>query len=191
MPDLIAGEGLVLRAAVPGDRERWLELFCDPMELRFGLPAFVPVPRTLEELDERVASSAQALAACEPGMLVVASDKDPSYFLGTFGWRRDAPPLEIADVGYGVHPDSRGAGVATRGLRTLTRWLTVDDDGPRLPRVQLDHSVDNDASCRTALSGGFAQEGVRRHYLPLRDESAPDGVRRHDVCLHGYVAEPR
>lgn len=188
MPDLIAGEGLVLRAAAPGDRERWLELFSDPMELRFGLPAFVPVPRTLEELDERVASSAQALAACEPGSLVVAAEDDPTHFLGSLGWRRDAPPLQIADVGYGVHPDSRGQGVAGRSLRTLTRWLTTDADGPGLPRVQLDHSVDNTASCRTALSAGFEREGIRRHYLPLRDDTAPDGVRRHDVCMHGYVA---
>jgi RimJ/RimL family protein N-acetyltransferase len=174
---------------VTGDRERWLELFADPLELQFGLPAFVPVPATLEELDERVAGSAQTFAAGEPGNLVVAPEDDPTHFLGSFGWRRDTPPLQIADVGYGVHPDSRGRGVASRGLRTLSRWLTRDEDGPRLPRVQLDHSVDNDASCRTALAAGFAQEGIRRAYLPLRDESAPGGARRHDVCLHGHVAE--
>jgi RimJ/RimL family protein N-acetyltransferase len=188
MPDLIAGEGLVLRAAVPGDRERWLELFQDPMEQRFGMPSFVPVPQALEEIDERVAASAQALAACEPGALVVAFEDDPTYFLGTLGWRRDAPRLQIADVGYGVHPDSRGRGVATRALRTLTRWLTLDEDGPHLPRVQLDHSVENTASCHVARGAGFEQEGVRRSYLSLRDDTAPTGARRHDVCMHGYVA---
>ncbi len=71
--------------------------------------------------------------------------------------------------------------------RTLTRWLTVDDDGPHLARVQLDHSVENPASCRTALAAGFEREGVRKAFLPLRDDGAPDGVRRHDVCLHGFV----
>jgi RimJ/RimL family protein N-acetyltransferase len=146
------------------------------------------VPQTVESLDERVARSAQALAACEPGTLVVAPEDDPTYFLGSLGWRRDSPPLEIADVGYGVHPDSRGRRIATRALRTLTRWLTLDEDGPRLPRIQLDHSVDNTASCRTAARAGFEQEGVRRHYLALRDDTAPNGVRRHDVCLHGFVA---
>ncbi len=178
----------MLRAAVAGDRQRWLELFQDPMELRFGVPAFVPLPLSLDDLDERVESSARALAVCEPGNLVVASEDDPERFLGTFGWRRESPPLRIADVGYAVHPDSRGRGVASRGLRVLTRWLTVDEDGPRLPRVQLDHSVDNIASCRTALGAGFAQEGIRRHYLPLRDQADPDGQRRHDVCLHGFVS---
>lgn len=178
----------MLRAAVPADRERWLELMADPMELRYGVPSFVPLPQSLEDLDERVATSARALAAVEPGSLIVASEDDPEHFLGSLGWRRDTPPLQIADVGYGVHPDSRGRGVASRGLRILTRWLTLDEDGPQLPRVQLDHSVDNDASCRTARAAGFEQEGIRRSYLSLRDESAPDGVRRHDVCMHGYVA---
>ena len=100
-------------------------------------------------------------------------------------------PLRVADIGYAVHPDSRGQGVATRAVRTLTRWLTVDDDGPALPRVQLDHSVENIASCRTALAAGFEQEGVRRHFLPLRDQDAPGGERRHDVCMHGYVPDSR
>lgn len=188
MPELVSGEGLVLRAAVADDRERWLELMADPMELRFGVPAFVPLPHSLEDLDERVATSARTLAAVEPGTLVVAAEDDPAHFLGSLGWRRDTPPLEIADVGYGVHPDSRGRGIATRALRVLTRWLTVDPDGPGLPRVQLDHSVENTASCRVAGGAGFEQEGVRRSYLALRDDTAPTGVRRHDVCMHGYVA---
>jgi RimJ/RimL family protein N-acetyltransferase len=189
MPDRILGEGLVLRPAQEGDRERWFELFHDPLELRFGLPAFAPVPQTLTELDERMVRTAEAFAAQEPGSLVVAPEDDPNRFLGTVGWRLDAPPLRVADVGYGVHPDARGRGVATRALRTLTRWLTVDDTGPRLPRVQLDHSVDNIASCRTALAAGFEKEGVRRHFLAMRDQDSPTGERRHDVCLHGFVPE--
>jgi RimJ/RimL family protein N-acetyltransferase len=57
-----------------------------------------------------------------------------------------------------------------------------------MARVQLDHSVENVASCRVALAAGFEREGMRRAYLPLRDPESPTGVRRHDVCLHGYVA---
>ena len=117
---------------------------------------------------------------------------DPARFLGSAAWLFHVPaPLRVADIGYAVHPDSRGQGVATRAVRTLTRWLTVDDDGPALPRVQLDHSVENTASCRTALAAGFEKEGVRRHFLPLRDQDAPGGERRHDVCMHGYVPDPR
>ena len=130
-------------------------------------------------------------AAREPGDLVIVEEDRPGLLLGVIAWRRDHPRLlRVVDVGYTVHPDSRRRGVASRALRTLSRWLTIDEDGPAQARVQLDHSVENEASCRTALAAGFVREGVRASFLPLRDETAPDGVRRHDVCLHGLVPDP-
>ncbi len=188
----ITGDGLVLRVPVSSDRERWLELLHDRDELRFGIPAFVPLPESVEQLDERVTLAGEHFTALEPGTLVMAPAEDPDRFLGTVGWFFHVPAaLRIADIGYGVHPDARGRGVATRATRRLTRWLTEDDDGPRLARVQLDHSVENTASCRAALAAGLPQEGVRLGYLPLRDPEAPDGVRRHDVCLHGIPGRCR
>jgi len=185
----ITGEGLVLRVPVSADRARWLELLHDRDQLRFGMPAFVPLPESVEELDERVALAADHFTAPEPGTLVVAAAEDPDHFLGTVGWSFHVPPpLRVADIGYGVHADARGRGVATRAIRVLTSWLVEDAEGPRLARVQLDHSVENDASCRAALAAGLPREGIRLGYLPLRDPEAPDGVRRHDVCLHGIPA---
>ena len=55
---MIDGEGLRPARPVPGDRERWLELLHDPDELRFGMPVFVPVPDTFEQLDARVTEAA-------------------------------------------------------------------------------------------------------------------------------------
>jgi RimJ/RimL family protein N-acetyltransferase len=186
---VITGEGLVLRPPHEADHAGWLDLYADPDEIRFGLPAFVPLPDTDAMIAEVVATARRRIEAGEPASFVIA-DADDDRFLGSIGWRQDAPPLQIADIGYGVHPAERGKRVATRAVRLITRWLTRDEDGPHLPRVQLDHSTENTASCRTAIAAGFEQEGVRRHYLALRDPAAPDGVRRHDVCLHGYVAGP-
>ena len=186
-------EGLVLRALVPADADRLLEIYTDPDELRWGLPAGVPLPVDREAVLARVEESATAWSARASGNVAVADAGDPDHLLGVVSWRLDQPILRIADVGYVVHADARGRGVATRGLRLLTEWLTgtyPDDpgqDGPHLPRVQLDHSVENPASCVVALRAGYEREGVRRSYLPLRDPEAPDGVRRHDVCLHGLV----
>jgi RimJ/RimL family protein N-acetyltransferase len=189
--NLIVGEGLGLRMPGPSDRERWLELFHDQDQLRFGMPAVIPVPAHMDDLDARIGEARRKFAAQQPSTFVVVGEDDPDRFLGTVGWSFHVPPpLQVADVGYSVHPDARGHGVATRALRTITRWLTTDPGGPRVARVQLDHSVENPASCRTARAAGFAQEGVRRAFLPLRDSSAPDGVRRHDVCLHGLVPHP-
>lgn len=184
----IRGEGLVLRPPTPSDRERWLELFHDTEQLRFGTPSVIPIPATLEELDDRITAAQRHHEAGEPTTFVVASEDDPELLLGTAGWSFFVPPpLQVGDVGYSVHPDVRGRGIASRALRTLTRWLTVDEGGPHLARVQLDHSVENAPSCRAALAAGFEREGVRRAFLPLRDPDAPDGARRHDVCLHGFV----
>lgn len=186
MGDGVRGEGLLLRPPVPADRARLLELALDPVQLAYGIPVGVPLPHTEDDLDQRVESSRAAYALREPGDLVITEELDESRALGTVGWRFDVPAvLRVADVGYAVHSDARGRGVAGRALRVAVRWLLLDDAGPRLARVQLDHSVDNPASCRTALAAGMEREGTRRGFLPLRGES---GVpRRHDVCLHGVL----
>jgi RimJ/RimL family protein N-acetyltransferase len=184
----ISGHGLALRVPVRTDRQRWLELYRDPEELRYGVPTVVTLPQDVGELDVHVDRSCEHFENGQPGTLVVAALEDVDTFLGVVAWRYDVPPaLRVADIGYAVHPDARRRGVATGAVRLITRWLTEDQDGPGLVRVQLDHSIENTASCRTALRAGFEREGIRRGFLPLRDPDAPDGERRHDVCLHGYL----
>ncbi|WP_432476887.1 GNAT family N-acetyltransferase [Nocardioides sp. GXQ0305] len=182
------GNGVLLRPAVAGDAVRWLELLHDPDHRRYASPAFVEVPADVDALAERLAGSAAAWSESAPGTLVVVAPETPEVFLGDIGWRwSTGERLAAADLGYGVHPDARGRGLARRALVALTRWLLAPD-GRGLARVQLDHSTENPASCRVALAAGFEREGIRRGYLPLRD---PDGsVRRHDVCLHGTVTPP-
>ncbi len=188
---MILGEGLDLRLPVRLDRQRWLELSQDADQLRFGSPAFVPIPSSVEDLDAKIDEAAERYAEHRPGVFAVVHSEMPDHLLGVISWRWDVPtPLLVSDIGYSVHPDARGQGVASRATRTFVRWLTVDEDGPGMARVQLDHSVENPASCRVALAGGFAQEGVRRAFLPLRDAEVSGGVRRHDVCLHGFVPTP-
>jgi RimJ/RimL family protein N-acetyltransferase len=185
------GEGLGLRPPQESDVERAMELYRDPDQLLYGLPAGVPLPESPADLVERMTRARDRFATVEPCDLTIVAADAPGRFLGTISWRRDVPALlRVADVGYAVHPDARGQGVAGRALRLMVQWLTADPDGPRMARVQLDHSIENPASCRTALAAGMDREGVRRGFLPLRDADAPDGVRRHDVCLHGILADP-
>ncbi len=174
---------LRLRPAVDADAGRWLELLRDPDQRRYGSPAFIPVPDDVGELTERVERSRTTWAERVPGTLVVTDATDA--FLGDVSWRwTTGEKLGIAELGYGVHPDARGRGVARAAVALLTGWL-LDPAGRDLARVQLDHSTENVASCRVAFAAGFAQEGIRRGFLPLRGD---DGVvRRHDVCLHGLV----
>lgn len=97
--------------------------------------------------------------------------------------------MRNVDVGYAVHPDARGLGVATSAVRLVLRWLTTAANGPEVGRVQLDHSVENPASCKVAERAGLPREGLRRSYLPLREPATDGGLRRHEVCLHGLPAD--
>jgi RimJ/RimL family protein N-acetyltransferase len=179
-------DGILLRAPEPSDAGRWFEMICDADEERWARPVFVDPIESEEAVREHIEKQRRAIAAGEPASYVVTEEGDPTRLLGTIQWRIDTHPgKRVVDIGYGVHPDARGRGVARRAMRALTAWL-VSDDGPGFARVQLDHSTENVASCRAALAAGFEQEGVRRSVLPLRDP-VTGVVRRHDVCLHGWV----
>lgn len=180
------GTGIRLRPLHDGDAARLLEMLHDPDQRRWGAPAFVPLPEDVAGLADQIAGSAATWADRQPGTLAITDETD--VFLGDISWRWSASErMAVADLGYVVHPDARGRGVGRRAIVLLTRWL-MDPDGRGLARVQLDHSTENEASCRVALAAGFEREGIRRGFLPLR---GPDGVvRRHDVCLHGTVVQP-
>ncbi len=75
-------------------------------------------------------------------------------------------------AGYWVTAEARGRGVATAMLSAAARFGFGALD---LVRIELYHAVENEASCRTALAAGFAQEGVHRQSFRygdglLRDE---------------------
>ncbi|HEX6151836.1 GNAT family protein [Nocardioides sp.] len=179
------GSGVLLRPARESDAERWLELLHDPDHVTYASPAFVVLPTGVEGIAEHIEKSRSTWEEHAPGTLVVTPSDDDGRFLGNISWRwTTGEKLGVAEIGYGIHPDARGRGVGRRAIVSLTRWL-LSPDGRGLARVQLDHSVENEASCRVALAAGFEREGIRRAFLPLRDPAAPGGVRRHDVCLHG------
>jgi RimJ/RimL family protein N-acetyltransferase len=72
---------------------------------------------------------------------------------------------------------ARGRGVAVRALRTATEWM-FNELG--LQRIELQHWVDNEASCRVAGRSGYPLEGTLRQ----RGLHA-DGW--HDMLLHARV----
>lgn len=88
------------------------------------------------------------------------------------------PFAATAQVSYWLLPAARGAGAATRGTRTVTRWAV---NSLRLHRVYLTHSVSNSASCQVAARAGFALEGTLRGYMMHADGW-------HDVHVHARLA---
>jgi RimJ/RimL family protein N-acetyltransferase len=88
----------------------------------------------------------------------------------------------VAGTGYRVASWARGLHVGRTVLDAVTRWGFAELG---LARVELHHSVPNEASCRVATAAGFRLEGVPRgQYVD------GDGVRQ-DCHLHGrLVTDP-
>lgn len=173
---------VALRVWEPDDVAQLLALQADP-EMRRWSPVF-DAPDAAD-CAARVARAQAAAADGLPNAFAVVDAGDPALVLGAIDWRNDHPlaQFSVLDVGYGVTPAARGRGVAARALRLLSDWL-LDPAGGAVHRVQLDHAVENEGSCRVALRAGFAVEGRREAFLPLKAHpGAP--VVRHAVCLHG------
>ena len=97
---------------------------------------------------------------------------------GRIGLTRVDLAKGLAKVGYWVHPAFRGQGVASAALATVTAWAF----GQGLHRIQLEHSVHNEASCRVAHRGGYALEGVARS-----SHLHADGW--HDMHVHAAIGQ--
>jgi RimJ/RimL family protein N-acetyltransferase len=84
-----------------------------------------------------------------------------------------------AKIGYRVLPTARGRGVARQMVDAVTRWAF---EARELMRVQLEHSVHNEASCRVAVTAGFVLEGTARsaYAVPGTDD-------REDAHIHGRL----
>jgi RimJ/RimL family protein N-acetyltransferase len=85
----------------------------------------------------------------------------------------------VAKIGYRVHPEARGRGVARQMVDAVTGWA-FEHRG--LMRVQLEHSVENPASCRVAEAAGFRYEGTARSAYAV-----PGTEVREDCHIHGRL----
>lgn len=83
----------------------------------------------------------------------------------------------VGEIAYWVLPDARGRDVATRITIAITRWA---HETLGLHRVELQHSVENAASCNVATKAGFVAEGTHRS----KDLHA-DGW--HDMHQHSHL----
>jgi RimJ/RimL family protein N-acetyltransferase len=87
------------------------------------------------------------------------TDAGSGAALGSIGVRWLEPEQGVAEVGYWVAPDARGAGICTRALRLVSRWVLEDCGAERL---QLRADELNPASRKVAENAGFTQEGILR-----------------------------
>ncbi|MGX1563118.1 GNAT family N-acetyltransferase [Streptomyces sp. NPDC055506] len=180
LPEL-HGHGLRLRpwdATSGADVETWLCGMRDPEFRRWNTPLRLVTDRTSAR-ESLLARAQSAVEGTSVSFRVADARSDTP--LGHIGVNEIKYHLKVARVGYWVLPEARGQGVATRALLLATRWAFAELG---LHRVELDHAVGHDVSCRIAERCGFAYEGTLRG--AIFEEDRHDAFR--DAHLHARLA---
>ncbi|MEV8566595.1 GNAT family N-acetyltransferase [Streptomyces sp. NPDC051322] len=141
--------GLLLRPWRADDRDAVLEAYRDPLMRRW-------LHNRLETGDD----AAQWLEIQQDGWVTgnrmsfaVLEERQVAAQLVL---KRPDPGGPSAEIGYWTAARARGRGVAGRALETVTAWAFDAFAGEGLDRLEIIHTVGNDASCRVAEKGGFA-----------------------------------
>lgn len=107
---------------------------------------------------------------------VVADGEDEP--ISTVSIRRLAKEPEVAEIGYWTVADARGKSVATRAAEAVLAWAEVRWSDDPVTRVNLIHTLGNNASCRVAIKLGFALAEELPAYPPKFPQPGHLHVRR-------------
>ncbi|MER5210134.1 GNAT family N-acetyltransferase [Streptomyces sp. NPDC002838] len=179
-PDL-HGPGIRLRPWDPesdADVATWLRGTTDPEFRRWNTPL-----KPVTDADgARESLRFRAMQAAEGGTAsYCVTDTDTGTPLGHIGVNGISPDMRCARVGYWVLPEARGRRVATRALALTAHWALTDLG---LHRLELDHAVGHEASCRIAERCGLRYEGTLRG--AMFEAGRHDAFR--DMHLHARLA---
>ncbi|KAF3465987.1 GNAT family N-acetyltransferase [Streptomyces sp. Tu 3180] len=180
LPEL-RGHGLRLRPWDPesrADAQTWLRGLTDPEFRRWNTP-FRPIT-DLADARESLRRGARRDADGAGASFRIA-DAGSGTPLGHVGVNEVHPVLRRGLVGYWVLPEARGRGVATRALLLAAHWALTELG---LHRLELDHAVGHEASCRVAERCGFGYEGTMRG--AIFEAGRLDAFR--DAHLHARLA---
>jgi len=160
---VLDGDGFRLRPVQEGDAPRIHEGTAEPDTERWL--GHKPAPYTLTHAEAYV-ERRRELAATGQCVTWAITDPGDDRILGTVLWFNWTPQVEC-EVGYWIHPDARGRGLATRATR-----LVVDHVFATLgvKRVTAYAAMDNTASRAVMERLGFTQYGVERYGANVRDD---------------------
>lgn len=171
-PELTSTAGLLLRPWHHDDAAAALLAFADPEIQRWHF-------QRIDDLDEARTwiESTHAGWKAESSAnwaIIEAGAEEPA---GRVGLTKVDLAAGWGEISYWVLPTARGRGLASRAVSALASWAF---DGLGLHRIDIEHSVENAASCRVATRAGFTAEATLGSALLHEDGW-------HDVHLHAKV----
>ncbi|WP_156725047.1 GNAT family N-acetyltransferase [Streptomyces apocyni] len=159
VPTELRAADLLLRPWRPdstSDAEAVLRGFTDPEFQRWNTPQ-QPI-ETFADAQAMLQRQAQRWMRGEQASYCV-TDAASGAVLGHVSLNSIQPPTRSAAVGYWVLPEARGRGVAPRALELISTW---GFGTAGLHRIELDHAVGHELSCRVAKRCGYLYEGTLR-----------------------------
>ncbi|MFJ2815416.1 GNAT family N-acetyltransferase [Streptomyces sp. NPDC087294] len=171
-PSLPTGDGLVLRPFREADAPAVHAAFQDPLLQRWHA-------RTADSEDEVRGWLGEWIAGWGEESIAqwAVVDTGTGVLLGRAALREVRLDEGSAEMAYWTVPAARGQGIAARATTALARWA-LDDIG--FHRLELQHAVGNDSSCRVAVKAGFTLEGTKRSAVLHADGW-------HDMHLHARI----
>lgn len=164
---LLSGDAITLRPWRADDAAA-VAAACDDDAVARWMP-LMPRPYTLADGEEWVGDAARKWRE-ERWANFAAVDAATGTLVGSCGLRIETQH-ERGEIGYLVHRDHRGHGVAAACVALLSDWAL---DGLGLGRIEIRADARNVASRRTALAAGYRCEGVLRRAMTVGDERVDD-----------------
>lgn len=169
----IVGRNLVLRPLQEDDAPRIVEACTDPVTRAW-------LGRMPDPYDETTAlafvEETRARAADGAAVTWAIADPDDDRLLGVVNVF-DLKEVS-GEVGYWVHPDARGRGVATEATRLALRhgFIEADDGGLGLTTIRAFAAPGNEASNAVLRNAGMRTAGTARNNTTLGDGSRGDTI---------------
>lgn len=171
-PIIEVSPSLSLRPWSNGDAAAVMKIFQDPLIQRWHV-------RRADSIEEAAGwiTGWQSEWPKESGAHWAVVDSGSDRLLGRIALKDIDRYDGTADLAYWMSASSRGRGICPKSVVALANWAF---DEMAFNRLELEHSVDNSASCRVAEKAGFQTEGTRRG-------AARHADGWHDMHVHSLL----
>ena len=176
---VLEGEGFRLRPVRESDAPRIHEGTAEPETQRWL--GHKPAPYTLDDAIAYV-QKRRELEATGTCVTWVIADPEDDRVLGTILWFNWTAGVEC-EIGYWVHPEARGRGLAVRATRLVVGHVF---ETLGVKRVTAFAAADNVASRRVIERVGFRLYGIERYGAWVRDDHVDMAL--YDVTASEWAA---